>query len=121
MALPGWRNWVFSARTSGGALLALWLAIYLNVDRPYWAMATACIVAQPGTGTMRSKAAYQFAGTVVTLATVPNLVNAPALLVATFCAGIGGCIGWRRMFPPGERYSGARQPGGDQGYRAVPY
>jgi uncharacterized membrane protein YccC len=70
--------------------------MYLNLDRPYWAMATAYIVAQPLTGAMRSKAAYRFAGTaagaVVTLILVPNLVNAPILMVGALGLWIAICI-----------------------------
>jgi uncharacterized membrane protein YccC len=59
-------------------------------------MATAYIVAQPMTGTMRSKAAYRFAGTfigaLVTLVLVPNLVDAPEVLVAALALWTGFCI-----------------------------
>jgi uncharacterized membrane protein YccC len=96
MVLPGWRDWVFAAKTLGGGMLALYLAMYLNLDRPYWALATAYIVSQPLTGAMRSKAAYRFGGTLVgavaTIVLVPNLVDAPPLLVAALAAWIGLCI-----------------------------
>jgi uncharacterized membrane protein YccC len=59
-------------------------------------MATAYIVAQPLTGAMRSKAAYRFYGTVLgavaVLALVPNLVDAPVLLIAALSLWVGGCI-----------------------------
>lgn len=96
MTLPGWRDWVFSAKTFAGAMLALWLAFWLDLDRPYWAMATAYIVANPVTGAMRSKSAYRFAGTLIgavaTLALVPNLVDAPELLVAALALWVAFCI-----------------------------
>jgi uncharacterized membrane protein YccC len=96
MVVPGWRDWVFSAKTFAGGMLALYLALSLNLDRPYWALATAYIVSQPLTGAMRSKAAYRFGGTLIgaiaTIVLVPNLVDAPALLVAALAAWIGGCI-----------------------------
>jgi uncharacterized membrane protein YccC len=96
MMLPSWRDWIFSAKTFAGAMLALWIALRMGLDRPYWAMATAYIVAQPFTGAMRSKAAYRFYGTllgaIATLAIIPNLVNAPVLLVAALSLWIGGCI-----------------------------
>jgi uncharacterized membrane protein YccC len=63
--LPSWRDWIFSAKTFAGAMLALWIALRMGLDRPYWAMATAYIVAQPLTGAMRSKAAYRFYGTML--------------------------------------------------------
>ncbi len=59
-------------------------------------MATAYIVAQPLTGAMRSKSAYRFYGTLVgavaCLVLIPNLVDAPVLLIAALSLWIGGCI-----------------------------
>ena len=49
-------------------------------------MARAYVVAQPPTGAMRSRGAYRFYGTlrgaVATLVLIPNLVDAPVLLIA---------------------------------------
>jgi uncharacterized membrane protein YccC len=94
--LPSWRDWIFSAKTFAGAMLALWIALRMGLDRPYWAMATAYIVAQPLTGAMRSKAVYRFCGTllgaVATLVFIPNLVDAPVLLIAALSLWVGGCI-----------------------------
>lgn len=96
MSLPSLRNWIFSAKTFAGAMLALWIAMRLGLDRPYWAFATAYIVAQPLTGAMRSKAFYRFCGTmlgaVAAIALIPNLVDAPVLLIAGLSFWIGGCI-----------------------------
>jgi uncharacterized membrane protein YccC len=94
--LPSWRDWIFSAKTFVSAMLALWIALRMGLDRPYWAMATAYIVAQPLAGAMRSKAAYRFYGTMLgaaaCLALIPNLVDAPVLLIAALSLWIGGCI-----------------------------
>ena len=94
--LPSLRDWIFSAKTFASALLALWIALRMGLDRPYWAMATAYIVAQPLTGAMRSKAAYRFYGTllgaVACLVFIPNFVDAPVLLIAALSLWIGGCI-----------------------------
>ena len=96
MTLPTLRDWAFSVKTFAGAMLALWIALRVGLDRPYWAMATAYIVAQPLTGAMRSKAAYRFYGTalgaVAVLVFIPNLVNAPVLLVAALSVWVGGCV-----------------------------
>jgi uncharacterized membrane protein YccC len=96
MTLPTLRDWVFSVKTFAGAMLALWIALRIGLGRPYWAMATVYIVAQPLTGAMRSKAVYRFCGTmlgaVATIALIPNLVNAPVLLIAALSLWVGGCI-----------------------------
>ena len=96
MGVPGLRDWVFSAKTFASAMLALWIAFRIGLDRPYWAMATVYIVAQPLTGAMRSKAAYRLIGTLIgaiaTLVLVPNLVDAPELLAAALALWTGGCV-----------------------------
>jgi uncharacterized membrane protein YccC len=87
---------MFSVKTFASAMLALWIALRMGLDRPYWAMATVYIVAQPLAGAMRSKAAYRFYGTmlgaVACLALIPNLVDAPVVLIAALSVWIGGCI-----------------------------
>ncbi len=96
MTLPDLRAWSFSIKTFAAAMLALWIALRIGLDRPYWAMATAYIVAQPLTGAMRSKSMYRFIGTlagaVASLALLPNLVNAPVLLVAALSLWFAVCI-----------------------------
>lgn len=93
---PSARDWLFSAKTFAGAMLALYLAFWIGLDRPYWAMATAYIVAQPLAGSVRSKALYRLIGTLLgaaaTLVLVPNLVNAPELLVAAFALWTAVCL-----------------------------
>jgi uncharacterized membrane protein YccC len=86
----------FGLKTFLGAMMALYLALWLGLSNPYWAMATAYIVANPFTGPMRSKAVYRFFGTltggVVAVALVPNLVNAPLLLCLALSLWVGLCL-----------------------------
>ncbi len=94
--LPGLREWVFSAKTFASAMAALYIALLMGLDRPYWAMMTVYVVAQPLTGAMRSKSAYRFAGTalgaIAAVALVPNLVAVPWLLSAALSLWVGLCI-----------------------------
>ena len=87
---------LFSVKTYIAAVLALWIAMYLDLPRPYWAMATAYIVAQPLAGAVTSKALYRVLGTFVgaaaTLVLVPNLVNAPELLSLALALWVGLCL-----------------------------
>ncbi len=96
MTLPGLRDWIFSAKTFVSAMLALYIAFSLGLDRPYWAMVTTYIVSQPLSGAMRSKAVFRFIGTLLgaaaAVALVPNLVSAPALLVAAAALWTGTCL-----------------------------
>ena len=86
----------FALKTFLGAMMALYLAFWLGLNNPYWAMATAYIVANPLTGPMRSKAVYRFFGTLTgaaaAVALVPNLVDAPLLLSLALSLWVGLCL-----------------------------
>jgi uncharacterized membrane protein YccC len=93
---PGIDEWLYSVKTFAAAMLALYVAMAIGLDRPYWAMATVYIVSQPLIGAMRSKAAFRLIGTVagaaVTVVLVPNLVDAPELLSVALALWVGGCL-----------------------------
>jgi len=82
---PHARQWLFSLKAFAAAMLALYIALYFGLPRPYWAMATVYFVSHPLTGATRSKAAYRVAGTVLgataAVITVPQLVNMPIVLL----------------------------------------
>lgn len=92
---PGWRDWLFSARSFAAAMLALWLALWLDLPRPYWAVGTVYIVIQPLSGALRAKALARFLGTLAggafAVAAVPALVDAPPLLVLVLALWVAGC------------------------------
>ena len=94
--LPGINEWLFSVKTFAGAMLALYIAFSIGLDRPYWALATAYIVANPLTGALRSKAMFRLLGTLVgatmTVVLVPNLANAPELLCTALALWAGLCV-----------------------------
>ena len=96
MTLPSWRDWIFSAKTFAAAMLALYVALKLDLQRPYWAVATVYITSQLLAGATRSKAVYRVAGTMLgaamTVILVPNLVNAPMLLCLSIALWVGGCL-----------------------------
>jgi uncharacterized membrane protein YccC len=93
---PGRAEWLFSVRTFAAAMLALYIAFAFDLDRPYWAMASAYIASQPLSGATRSKAFYRLLGTVLgasaTVVLVPNLVDAPALLSLALALWTGLCL-----------------------------
>ncbi|MCJ2068604.1 FUSC family protein [Methylobacterium sp. J-030] len=96
MTLPGWRDWVFSLKTFGAAMLALFLAFWIDLPNPYWALGTVYITSQVLAGATRSKALYRVLGTLlgaaVTVALVPNLVNAPELLTLAIATWVATCL-----------------------------
>jgi uncharacterized membrane protein YccC len=84
---------VFALRTFAAAMLALSIALWLDMPRPYWAMASVYITSNPLTGATRSKALYRMLGTLIgatgTIVLVPNLVNAPELLSLAIALWVG--------------------------------
>ena len=96
MTLPGWRDWAFSIKTFAAAMLALFLAFWIDLPKPYWAVGTVYITSQVLAGATRSKAVYRVGGTllgaVVTVILVPNLVNAPELLTLAIALWVAICL-----------------------------
>ena len=87
---------IFTCKTFLAAMLALLAALWLDLPRPYWAMATVYITSQPLAGATSSKAFYRVLGTAVgasaAVAMVPNLANAPELLCLAMALWIGLCL-----------------------------
>jgi uncharacterized membrane protein YccC len=96
MILPAWREWVFALKVCAAALLALFVALWIDLARPYWAVSTVFITIQPLAGATRSKAIYRVYGTllgaIVSVILVPNLVNAPEVLTVALALWIGLCL-----------------------------
>src|ERR1700742_848687 len=84
---------VFALRTFAAAMLAFSIALWLDMPRPYWAMASVYIPSHQLTGATWSKAVYRVLGTLIgaagTVALVPNLVNAPELLSLAIALWVG--------------------------------
>ena len=83
--LPPAQDWWYGVRTFIASMLALYIALKLEMPRPYWAMATVYIVSSPYVGPTSSKALYRFLGTLLgasaAVLLVPLFVQAPVLLV----------------------------------------
>jgi uncharacterized membrane protein YccC len=94
--MPAADELLFALKTFAGAIAALYVSFRLGLENPYWAMASAFIVANPFAGAMRSKALYRFMGTLLggtaAVALVPNLVDAPVLLSLALALWIGFCL-----------------------------
>src|SRR3981189_2097772 len=87
---------VFALRTFAATMLAFSIALWLDMPRPYWAMASVYITSNPLTGATGAKAVYRLLGTLIgaagTIALVPNLVNAPELLSLAIALWVGVCL-----------------------------
>jgi uncharacterized membrane protein YccC len=90
------QHWLFSIKTFAAGMLALSIGFWLDLPKPYWALATVYIASQPLSGATRSKAVFRAIGTLfgsaAAVALVPNLVNAPPLLVAAISLWSGLCL-----------------------------
>jgi uncharacterized membrane protein YccC len=93
---PRSRYLIFSLNSFAGAMIALWIAFSLGLPRPFWAMLTVYITAQPLTGALRSKALYRVLGTATggaaAVVIVPTFVNAPLLMTLMMASWIGFCL-----------------------------
>src|ERR1700742_563075 len=65
MNFPSLRDWIFSLKTFLAGMLALYIAFYFDLPRPYWALASVYIVSNPFVGATRSKALYRAVGTMI--------------------------------------------------------
>jgi uncharacterized membrane protein YccC len=87
---------VFALKTFAASMLALVAALWMDLPRPYWAMATVYIASQPLAGATSSKAFFRVLGTLVgaavTVAMLPNLVDAPELLSLAIALWVGLCL-----------------------------
>lgn len=87
---------LFALKTFAASMLALVIALAMDLPRPYWAMATVYITSQPLAGATSSKAFFRVMGTLVgatmTVALVPNLINAPELLCLAIALWVGLCL-----------------------------
>lgn len=88
-------NVVFSLKSFLAAMLAYFVAISFDLNRPSRAVATVYIVAHPLSGAISSKSVYRLLGTIIgggaTILMVPNLVNEPILLSGAIIVWVSGC------------------------------
>jgi uncharacterized membrane protein YccC len=93
---PSKNEALFSIKSFGAAMLALYIAMSIGLPRPFWALMTAYIVAAPFAGPTRSKAVYRFGGTLLgafaTVILVPLFANSPELLSLALALWVGACL-----------------------------
>lgn len=84
---------IFSLKAYAAAMMAMYLALSIGLERPYWAFLTSYIVAQPLAGAVLSKALFRLIGTFVgaaaAVAMVPPLDNSPELLTLAIGLWLG--------------------------------
>lgn len=109
MSLLDRRAWLFSAKTFAAAMLAIYVSLRFGLPRPYWAMATCYIVAQPWSGMARAKGLYRILGTLAgvtaAIVLVPNLVSAPPLLTLALASWAALCLMASLLMQPPQSYA----------------
>lgn len=94
--MPTWREWLFSAKALTAALLALYIALAIPLDNPYWAMASVYVVSHPLSGATRSKAIYRALGTLLGAAAsvvlLPLFAQQPLMLSLVMSLWIGALL-----------------------------
>jgi uncharacterized membrane protein YccC len=86
---------VFAFKTFSAGLLALFLAFWLELDQPRWALLTVFVVSQPDSGLVLAKGFYRILGTIagvlVSIALVFGLSQSGELFLAALAIWIGLC------------------------------
>jgi uncharacterized membrane protein YccC len=92
------RHFIFAINAYLATALALYVAFALDLPNPWWAMVTV-FLAQPTqflVGAIWAKAAYRIAGTLIGVAAslliIPNLSQAPELMILALAGWIGLCV-----------------------------
>ncbi|MEI5999639.1 FUSC family protein [Paraburkholderia bengalensis] len=87
---------LFSLGTFAAAAIVLIITFTASLPRPWWALLTVYVTAQPLAGATAPKVLYRLSGIAlgacVTLALVPNMQNSPVLLVVCLAIWTGLCI-----------------------------
>lgn len=91
--IPPARDWFYGVRTFAASMIALYIALLMQMPRPYWAMATVYIVSSPFLGPTSSKALYRaigtFLGAMAAVLFVPMFVQSPYVLVVVIALWTG--------------------------------
>ncbi|RDS82001.1 FUSC family protein [Dyella psychrodurans] len=87
---------LFSLSSFIAAAITLGIAFEASLPRPWWALLTVYVTAQPMAGAFRPKILYRLGGILtgatVSILVVPNLQHAPELLVLCMAGWTGLCI-----------------------------
>jgi uncharacterized membrane protein YccC len=90
-----WRDAVFSLKTFAAAMLAVLIALRLDLPQPTWAMLTVYVVSQPLAGMVLTKSVFRVVGTVVgavvALALVDLFDQAPEPFLLALAVWMGLC------------------------------
>lgn len=88
-------RWIFAAKTTASAIIALLIAFTFDLDQPQWALLTVFIVAQPQSGLVLAKSFHRiigtFVGAAVALLLVSNFAQERVLFLGALALWLGLC------------------------------
>lgn len=94
--MPLSRRLVFSLKTFGAGMLAVWIAFRLDLAQPTWALLTAYIVSQPLAGAVLAKSfariAGTFAGATMAVVLIAAFADAREFFVLGLALWVGACL-----------------------------
>jgi uncharacterized membrane protein YccC len=95
--MPLWSNKLtYCVANVAAALVGLYVAFWLDLDRPYWVVFTVFVISKPISGAVRAKGVYRFVGTLIgasmSVFLVPPLVQSPILLSLAVSIWVGLCL-----------------------------
>lgn len=87
---------LYSAKSFAAAMLAYFIALFIGLERPSWAIITVYIVSQTSVGASLSRCLYRLAGTVAgaaaTVLIIPAFVNMPVVCSMLLTVWITFCL-----------------------------
>ncbi|SEN11466.1 Uncharacterized membrane protein YccC [Luteibacter sp. UNCMF331Sha3.1] len=91
------RAFLFGLNCYIASIAALWTACCFELPNPWWAVLTVVLTSQPAVeGAIWAKAFFRVAGTLLGLAValliIPNLVDAPELMILALALWVGACV-----------------------------
>lgn len=92
---PSKEEWWFAGKVLVAALAALYIALYLNLDRPSWAVTTSFVATQAFAGSTVSKSVFRVIGTIAGASIsvlILNLVQSPPLMIFAISGWVAVCL-----------------------------
>lgn len=79
------------------SMAALWVSFSFELPNPWWSVVTVILTSQPAAeGSIWAKATFRVAGTLAGLAValiiIPNLVDAPEVMIGALALWVGACV-----------------------------
>lgn len=93
---PSKTDWIFAIKTFFAGILALYIALSLDLTYPVWSITTVFIIANPYAGMSASKSFFRVLGTsvgaTVSILVTPLLIHTPWFFTLFLAMWVSGCL-----------------------------